>query len=269
MKHWIEGALFAVLAVAAHVALFASFPEQGSESGGAGGEYVVSIAGAAPTVRQMVERWEQPPEAPAVQQEVLDTPDSTTPVSPELPQVDQSPAPRAEVRLAMTQPEERATPEIDTETAPPPPEPEPEPEPEKVPETAQQAQTTSAGRAEQRAAGSGGGAQAGAASTASTTTATKGQQARLQQVWGAKIRSRIERRKRYPSGARGDGAVVVRLTISRDGQLLNSQVVRSSGVAVFDQAALRAIASARRFPKAPRGLPGTQFPFSLKISFSR
>ncbi|NKX39535.1 energy transducer TonB, partial [Rhodobacteraceae bacterium R_SAG5] len=55
MKHWIEGSLFSGLALAVHVAIFASFPQDGSEAGGAGGEYVVSIAGAAPTVREMVQ----------------------------------------------------------------------------------------------------------------------------------------------------------------------------------------------------------------------
>ena len=274
MKHWIEGSLFAGLALAVHVAIFASFPQDGSEAGGAGGEYVVSIAGAAPTVREMVQLWEKPPETPQVQQEVLDAPEMDTPPPPELAQLDNTPAPRAEVRLAMAEPQKVDAPEIDTETAPPPPEPEPEPEPkpepepEEAPETGQKAQNNSAGRTEQRAAGSGGSSQAGT-STSANTTLNKGQQAKLVAVWGAKIRSRIERRKRYPSGGRGDGSVVVRLTVSRDGQLLNYGIARSSGQAAFDQAALRAIKSARRFPKAPNNLPGTQFPFSLKISFSR
>ena len=272
MKHWIEGSLFAALAIAAHVAIFANIPADGSEDAGAGGEALISLAGAAPTVREMVQKWERPPETPPVLEETLDTPDMDI-APPELPQIESAPAPRAEVRLAMSEPEDIATPEIDTTPAPPPPEPkpepEPEPEPEDIPDTAQKAETTSAGRAEQRAAGSGGGSQAGASAETRTSTASKGRQAKLRAVWGAKIRASIARRQRYPSGGRGDAAVVVTLTVSRDGQLLNYGVARSSGSAAFDQAALRAVASARRFRKAPRDLPGSQFSFSLKLVFNR
>jgi len=260
MKHWIEGSLFAALAIAAHVAIFANIPADGSEDAGAGGEALISLAGAAPTVREMVQKWERPPETRPILEETFDTPDMDI-------------APRAEVRLAMSEPEDTATPEIDTTPAPPPPEPkpelEPEPEPEDIPDTAQNAETTSAGRAEQRAAGSGDGSQAGASAETRASTASKGRQAKLRAVWGAKIRASIARRQRYPSGGRGDAAVVVTLTVSRDGQLLNYGVARSSGSAAFDQAALRAVASARRFRKAPRDLPGSQFSFSLKLVFNR
>ncbi|WP_241525905.1 TonB family protein [Pseudophaeobacter leonis] len=102
---------------------------------------------------------------------------------------------------------------------------------------AKTSQQTSAGRPAQRAAGSGGGAEAGLAGGASTATASAGQKAKLQSIWGAKIRSRIERRQRYPSGQRGKGRVVLRITVAANGKLINYRVAKSSGVAGVDQAA--------------------------------
>ncbi|WP_420004963.1 TonB family protein [Arenibacterium sp. LLYu02] len=262
MKRWIEGGVFAGVAVCAHVALFASVPEQGSEAGGSGGDYVTSIAGAAPTVREMVTAWERPPETPVVEQYLSDLPDLETPV-PDLPQLDQTPAPRAEVQLALIPPQEQEQPEIDTETAAPPPEPEPEPE------AAKPAKTTTAGRAEQRAAGSGGSSQAGLSGQAKLSTANSGQLAQLEAVWGAKIRAKVERRKRIPPGVRGEGQAVVAMTVSRSGQLVAARLARSSGVEAFDAAALKAVASAGPFPAAPAELTGAQYSFNLPISFSR
>lgn len=280
MKRWIEGSVFATLAIGAHVALFASLPEDGSEAGGVGGEYLTSISGAAPTVREMVQDWQRPPETPPLETTELDTPAETS-TPPEMPQTEDAPAPRAEVRLAMVPPQEQEAPQIDTSTAAPPPppepepepepapEPEPEPEPEPAPEAAKPAKVTSAGRAEQRAAGSGGTSQAGQSGQAQTATANAGQLAKLEAVWGAKIRSRVERRKRLPSGAKGTGRPVVALTVSRGGQLVSYGLAQSSGIAAFDEAALRAVAGAGRFPQAPKELTAAQYTFHLPIAFTR
>ena len=155
------------------------------------------------------------------------------------------------------------------EFARPKPRPKPAPKPVETPPTAQTSNQTSAGRAAQRAAGSGGGAQAGAAGGASTATVSAGQRAKLQSIWGAKIRSRIERRKRYPSGQRGKGRVVLGITVAASGKLINYRVAKSSGVAGFDQAALKAVSRAGKFPSAPKQLGGKPFTFNLPMSFSR
>ena len=96
-----------------------------------------------------------------------------------------------------------------------------------------------------------------------------GQQAKLQNIWGAKIRARIERRQRYPNGASGNGHVVVRLTVARSGQLLSHRIAKSSGNAAFDQAALRAVVRAGRFPSAPKTLDLQQLTFNLPMTFSK
>ncbi|WP_254604365.1 TonB family protein, partial [Leisingera sp. ANG59] len=126
-----------------------------------------------------------------------------------------------------------------------------------------------AGQAGQRAAGAGGGAEAGQSGGARTATADPGREAKLRNVWGNKIRARIERRKRYPSGARGQAQVILRLTVARDGRLLDHRIAKSSGIAAFDQAALAAVARAGKFPPAPKKLQASQIRLSLPVSFTR
>ncbi|WP_122073705.1 energy transducer TonB [Pseudophaeobacter sp. EL27] len=280
MKRTAEVTLFAGLAALIHVSLFASATETGVQSSGAGGEAMVSIEAASATVAEMVKAWERPPPRPQMENPELEQPLAPT-EAPQMPEFELADAPRAAVLVALKEPVEADVVEIDQSTPPPPPPPEPEPKPEpkprpkpapkpvETPPTAQTSNQTSAGRAEQRAAGSGGGAQAGAAGGASTATISAGQRAKLQSIWGAKIRSRIERRKRYPAGARGSGRVVLRITVAASGALVNYRVAKSSGVAAFDQAALKAVSRAGKFPKAPKGIGASQFTFNLPMSFSK
>ena len=121
----------------------------------------------------------------------------------------------------------------------------------------------------QRAAGSGGASQAGNAGSAQVRTGNAQQEAKLQAVWGAKIRSRIERRKRFPNGMRGQtGRVVMRITVGRDGTILGASIARSSGQAAFDQAAVQAVQRAGRLPSAPNGLTQSSYTFTLPMDFS-
>ncbi|MEP2715641.1 energy transducer TonB [Pseudophaeobacter sp.] len=286
MKRTAEVTVFAGLAALFHVSLFASAPESGVQSSGAGGEAMVSIEAANATVAEMVEAWNRPPPRPQMADPDLESPLVPTD-APQMPQFELAAAPRAAVQLALTEPEEAELLDVDLSTPPPPPEPEPEPEPVpepqpepkhrpkpapkpvEAPPAAQTSNQTTAARAAQRAAGSGGGAEAGTFGGASTATATAAQRAKLRSIWGAKIRSRIERRKRYPSGTRGSGQVILRITVAVSGALVNYRVAKSSGVAAFDQAALKAVSRAGKFPKAPKGIGGTQFSFNLPIRFAK
>ena len=272
MRKPAEIAVFGGLAVALHVAAFATMPPAGAESQGAGGEALVSLAGASQQIAAMVQEWDAPPDVTA---EVQDTPPPPAPQADALPEVpatdNQLAAPVLPPSLDM--PEDVAeTPAIDTDTAPPPSaqavtsSQRPETRPERAPAPQPQNQPA---RAEQRAAGSGGGGQAGQSSSANASTLSPGRAAELQAVWGAQIRSRIERRKRYPRGARGSGAVMVALTVSRSGQLVSVNLRQSSGTPAFDQAALSAVSSAGRFPAAPDGLGQASYAFTLQLNFSR
>lgn len=84
--------------------------------------------------------------------------------------------------------------------------------------------------------------------------------------WAAKIRSRIERKKSYPSAAKGaSGVVSVHIRVAASGALAGVKVTRSSGNAALDAAALKAVKSAAPFPAAPAGSDGAAF--SLKMDF--
>jgi protein TonB len=282
MKRVFELGVAASLAIAIHIVAFASAPQSGAEATGAGGEAVVSLQGAAPTIVEMVQTWERAPE-PIVDITTELKPDMPATAPPMMPQLETA-APRAEVRLATLQdvPSEQLNIDPAATAAPPPPpkeeEPIPEPEPpiktvkeEPKPqvERAKKAAVTSAGRQEQRAAGGGGGAQAGRTATSAMSTAEKGKQASLTAVWGAKIRNKILRFQRYPRGKHGNGTVVLRIRVARSGHITGTQVLRSSGVAALDKAAVATVKSAKRGPKAPKALQGETFNFVISLIFTQ
>ncbi|NVK14686.1 MAG: TonB family protein [Rhodobacteraceae bacterium] len=273
MKRAAEITVFAGLASLIHIALFASAPEQGAQSSGAGGEALVSLQPASAEVARMAEAWQKPPETPQIETPSPEAPPQIQP--PVLPQIDLARAPRAALlappaRSAAAQPVQ-----ADTNPPPPPkprrsePEPEPQAKPQQTPPPKANSTRNVAGQAGQRAAGAGGGAEAGETGGARTATADPGREAKLRNIWGNKIRARIERRKRYPSGARGGAQVVLRLTVARDGRLLDHRIAKSSGIAAFDQAALDAVARAGKFPPAPKKLQASQIRLSLPVSFTR
>ncbi|ATG44282.1 tonB-like protein [Phaeobacter piscinae] len=283
MKRAAELTVFAGIATVIHVALFASAPKSGAEASGGGGDAMVSVQAASATVAEMVETWERPPQTQPQIDTAL-TPPQTAPTAPVVPQFELAQAPSAARQIALAKPTPDDKLQLDATPPPPPPPPpnaEPQPDPdlrprakprpkqEPTPQTAQKAKQTSAGRAAQRAAGSGGSAQAGQAGRAAAATAQAGQQAKLKSIWGAKIRARVERRKRYPSGARGNGKVIVRITVARNGQLISHRIARSSGNAALDQAALQAVARAGKFPAAPKQLSLNQMTFNLPMTFSK
>lgn len=88
-------------------------------------------------------------------------------------------------------------------------------------------------------------------------------------AWGGGIRAAIERKKRYPSAARGaKGKVVLQISVARSGALRSVAVTRSSGNAVLDQAALSAVQSIGQFKPAPNSLTQNSYSFSLQINFA-
>ncbi|MGR3760661.1 energy transducer TonB family protein [Roseobacteraceae bacterium NS-SX3] len=259
MKRAAELTAFTGLAVLIHLALFAAAPRSGAQSSG---ETAVSVRAADATVAEMVEAWERPPEArPQLDADLTPPP---APAAPSVPQFDLPRAPRAAAQLALAKPAPAGVPEADTAPPPRPPEPKPAPEAEPKPRPAPKRAPEP-----QQAAGSGGGKQAGQSGSSAAATAQAGKQAELRSIWGARIRARIERRKRYPAGTRGRGQVVVRLTVARSGRLLSHRIAKSSGTAAFDRAALQAVARAGKFPAAPKELGPGQFTFNLPMTFSR
>ncbi len=225
------------------------------------------------------------PRPQMTQPEIVRPAPPSTPATPDLP-LGEKPAPDPPARITALGQPQAETLEIETEAAEAPPSavaptaslrpprrPAPRSEAEQQPEprqeSARKAEQTDPGRARQRAAGAGGSARAGTAGSAAIATLSKGQQAKLQQEWGARILARIERAKRYPRGAHASGQVQIVLSVARTGQLLGVSTRRSSGNAQLDQAALDAVRRAGRFTAAPRDLPGNSFAFSFTMVLRR
>lgn len=84
------------------------------------------------------------------------------------------------------------------------------------------------------------------------------------------VRMRIEKHKRYPAQARAafrEGRVVVRFTITTQGDLHSLDVRRSSRTRALDEAALEAVRSAAPFPAPPRHLFKGDIPLELAVVF--
>lgn len=296
---------FLVLAVVAHLAVVLIGPRtQGVASSGQAGETAVSIQVSDGQIADMVAQWETPPEVPEPV-EAPDMPETAALNEPELPPLEQPErptapaAPLAPAAPGLAVPQSDSLPDASV-TAPPPPPPvqRPDPELERLGETrpqvrperpdppkqqarrepapkkqakkADKPKQAAASSAAQRAAGQGQGANAGNARQTQAATLSAGQIQSLTARWGAQVRRQIERRKRYPSAARGaSGTVTVRLTVGRNGSLQGVGLARSSGNAALDQAALRAVQSAGRFAAAPKGLTKASYTFTLQMRFNR
>jgi protein TonB len=86
--------------------------------------------------------------------------------------------------------------------------------------------------------------------------------------WGSKIHGAIERQKFYPSGTRAQGRVILNLIIQSDGRLVKTEIFKSSGTALLDNAALTAVKRAN-LPVAPEGLTEDKYRFQIPIKMSR
>ena len=90
-------------------------------------------------------------------------------------------------------------------------------------------------------------------------------------TWNKQIMALIERNKRYPEGAdrRGQkGMVQVFFSLDRQGRVVESRVVRSSGVTALDEEALALLRRAQPFPPLPREMIGEQVELTVPIRFN-
>ena len=88
--------------------------------------------------------------------------------------------------------------------------------------------------------------------------------------WGGSLRRKVERARQSPAGAEGQtGKVTLRLSVAVSGRVLGVAVLRSSGVAALDTAAVDAVRRAGRLPKAPKGLAAASYDFNLPVVFTR
>ena len=92
----------------------------------------------------------------------------------------------------------------------------------------------------------------------------KGGNAPEKSAYMGRISHHLDGKKVRPK-SRQSGTVIVRFTIDARGQVLSSEIAKSSGSKVLDAAALASIAKASPFPPMPEGWSGE--PFVITVPF--
>ena len=86
--------------------------------------------------------------------------------------------------------------------------------------------------------------------------------------WQQAIVARLARFQRYPAQAKdATGVVSLSFSIDRQGHVLNSKIIKSSGFAVLDAEALSLMTRAAPLPPPPAAVPDTDLTFVLPIRF--
>lgn len=100
-------------------------------------------------------------------------------------------------------------------------------------------------------------------------TASGASPAAAQSRYAGQISAWLNRNKRYPKRARRleqQGSVTVRFTVARDGSVLSSDIVRSSGYAALDDE-VRALMRRGRMPRMPAVMTQARMTISVPIRF--
>jgi periplasmic protein TonB len=86
--------------------------------------------------------------------------------------------------------------------------------------------------------------------------------------WQQAVVARLARFQRYPAQAKdATGVVNLSFSIDRQGHVLNSRVIKSSGSAVLDTEALSLLKRAAPLPPPPAGIPDSDLTFVVPIRF--
>lgn len=279
MRQVFEFSVFLAGATALHLAVGYVAPSGPQAAAGSAGEASVTLAAADTSLQMMIADWDRPvevvqqvaqpaqpvqdapemapvltpmPESPTVQRSALQRPLASD--APALPKIDQTIAPKP--KLAEQRPKLRPAAKPKPATAKSKPAPAQRP-------AAQQPVLKKSAKATppQKAAGAGGKKAAGAGTA---PKANPGKSKKLAVSWGGQIRSSIERRKRYPSGTRASGTATLAISVHTRGAIVAVSLLRSSGVAQLDRAAIAAVKSAR-ISAAPKGLPAGVHKFTIPI----
>jgi protein TonB len=273
---WIAALVSAGLHAGAALALVAAQVATGAGAAGEAGLDSVSLAGPSAMQVQILTPADLLPDtAPVVDFAAPEAPPAPAAELP--PDLSTNPTRAETAPVVPDRPQAMAALAAEPTLAPadlPPPAPKPpkapeppkakaasEPAPKKVATKAKSAEKPAA-----KAAGSGGGAVAGNGGTAKEAGPSKAEVAELKAAWGARLRAKIEAKRRAPDGGAA-GAVKVRFAVAPSGQLLSVEVVASSGQAALDKAAVKAVRAAH-LPAAPKGLTGASYGFTLTLRYA-
>jgi periplasmic protein TonB len=89
--------------------------------------------------------------------------------------------------------------------------------------------------------------------------------------WHRRIALQVERHKGYPPSARAGhetGTAELAFTLDRNGKVLASRIVKTSGFASLDQETIATVRRAQPFPLPPPNMPGQTFDFTVPIRFN-
>jgi protein TonB len=107
---------------------------------------------------------------------------------------------------------------------------------------------------------------------APATTAAQSARARAAAAtWRSQIASTLEHNKRYPTEARArreQGVAQLAFSIDREGHVLSSRIVSSSGSAALDEETLALVQRAQPFPAPPPEVTGDEIKFMVPVRFS-
>lgn len=201
------------------------------------------------------EEVDTPPQPEEVQPE---TPPEPSPVEPQPPQPQQQMA----VAPAPTEPDVLPAPQPDVMMAPPPPPKVAEKPVEKTPPKPvvkhQPKQAKPPARAHQRT---------NLPHAARAAAPSPGFSGAAVASWKSEIVMRISSVKQYPEEARpASGTAVVAFSVNRSGGIMSARLVRSSGSALLDRAAVETVRRANPVPPPPAGVPGGSFTIPLHFS---
>jgi periplasmic protein TonB len=89
-------------------------------------------------------------------------------------------------------------------------------------------------------------------------------------AYNALVFGHLQRFKRYPKAAHGaSGVVLVRFALNRAGEVISSEVSKTSGNDVLDREALDILRRASPFPSFPTAKPGAQEVYIAPVNFAR
>ncbi|MCR8546511.1 TonB family protein [Salipiger sp. P9] len=269
-----EALIFIPLAGAVHLAaLTAGLDGGGGAPQGDGGADSVTLLPVSGNLAALAERWDSPPEIVAADAPVL--PPSPPPVPTAA--LAASPAPSAALPpAALTVPALPTPPALDTASAPPrhapaqSPRPEARPVPAAQPKAPARTDTATAPKPASAPPRAGQTAKGSRSSTAPAKPAgpSKAQIASAKADWGAQIRSAVARAQSRIAPPKATGQVRLRIALTPQGRIAALSLLRSSGNAEIDRAAL-AVAKRARYPRAPRALTAGSYSFDLPLAFAR
>jgi len=88
-------------------------------------------------------------------------------------------------------------------------------------------------------------------------------------TWRSSVAALLERNKRYPADARNDrGIAQVAFSLDRNGRVMSSRIVTTSGSPALDREALEMIKRSQPFPPPPSALPGTEVSLTVPVRFN-